>query len=133
MAGDGTLGCDWWRAAVSVVLRILRNTCGLTKGSRGFPQPGDTAGYADCGGVGGVWRDISYIITLAREGWENRGNNRTMKRLVISRHLLPLWECYGLLSYGGQHTVSIGGNSIQFYFLISSIFVGVRLRISQIS
>ena len=50
MAGDGTLVPDWLRAAVSVVLRILRNTCGLTKGSRGFPQPGDPAGYAERGG-----------------------------------------------------------------------------------
>ena len=53
MAGDGTLVPDWLRAAVSVVLRILRNTCGLTKGSRGFPQPGDPAGYAERGEGGG--------------------------------------------------------------------------------
>ena len=62
MAGDGTLFSHWWRAAVSVVLRILRNTCGLTKGSRGFPQPGDTAGYAG-GGEGGD------ITTSYRARW----------------------------------------------------------------
>ena len=81
MAGDGTLVPDWLRAAVSVVLRILRNTCGLTKGSRGFPQPGDPAGYAERGGGRG-----SLHHTGRRAGWENEGNNGTMKCLVISRH-----------------------------------------------
>ena len=52
MAGDGTLFSHWWRAAVSVVLRILRNTCGLTKGSGGFPQPADTQLGMQGGGEG---------------------------------------------------------------------------------
>ena len=99
MAGDGTLVADWLRAAVSVVLRILRNTCGLTKGSRGFPQPGDPAGYAERGGGGG---SLHHTGRDGMAGWENEGNNGTMKCLVISRH-----HPVSRVGTGDTHTQSV--------------------------